>query len=205
MTTDPIRLTILNEASRLTGGDRNKTYGEPIDNMRHFAGLISAYLGVVVTPGQAAIIMALCKVSRIEASPLHRDNYIDAAAYMAIAGEVNELEKAVKLEDAPNNNYWGAAVFFEVGGGATICILEGRSTTGPMCAYDKLLERWLNVGTHLPKISKCHLLRMDRGCEPYIRTANSLEELLKIAQEEEYRQCQTNHAKKVDRQPAIKS
>lgn len=85
---------ILTTALNLTEGDRNKTYGPPRKNLACFASLIRAYLSaksnVPFTIGaiDAAVIMCLIKISRIAANPKHQDNYIDLAAYAAIAGEL---------------------------------------------------------------------------------------------------------------------
>lgn len=87
-----LRGSILDEAKALTEGDRNKAYGSPKPNLTCFAKLIEAYLlglGYVVPLDavDGAVIMNLAKMSRISVNKLHQDNYIDAAAYSAIAGE----------------------------------------------------------------------------------------------------------------------
>lgn len=97
-----VRGGILFEARKLTEGDRNTIYGHPIDNMSNFAGLVSAYLRgrgrtIDLSPEDAAWIMVLSKVARtFSAAPFHRDNYVDAAAYTAMAGEcrkdIDEVE-----------------------------------------------------------------------------------------------------------------
>lgn len=84
---------ILEDARNLTEGDRNATYGCPVANMGQFADLVTAYLqpklteGHSLTPVDAAVVMCLTKISRIGVNPNHRDNYVDLAAYAAIAGE----------------------------------------------------------------------------------------------------------------------
>lgn len=101
---DTLRGQILDTAKNLTTGDRDKTYGPPIDNLTVYAELVSAYLiGKVKTSidikealmnldaVDAAILMVLAKVSRIAMNRGHKDNYVDGAAYMAIAGECDEL------------------------------------------------------------------------------------------------------------------
>jgi hypothetical protein len=95
--TNPVestRAAILRVASELTTGDRAQTYGSPVDNMRCFADLVSAYLTTAVglstplTPEHGAMIMTLAKIARTASPTLrHADNYIDGAAYFAIAGE----------------------------------------------------------------------------------------------------------------------
>lgn len=92
---DPIRIAMLKTAIQLTGADRQAVYGDSKTNMDHFAGLINAQFknklnsgsAFEFSPEDAAIIMVLAKVSRISVGIYHPDNFIDAAAYVAIAGE----------------------------------------------------------------------------------------------------------------------
>ena len=90
------RTDILDTAKALTTGDRNKTYGEPRVNLGFYADLCNAYLSGIadvrgpdhfLTSTDAAILMALAKISRIIVNSKHADNYIDGACYLAIAGE----------------------------------------------------------------------------------------------------------------------
>jgi len=87
-----LRGDILKEASRLTHGDRNKNYGDPLTNHQRIAALWSVYLETEITPAQAAICLALVKVARLIESPDHIDSFIDGAAYFAIAGEIANCE-----------------------------------------------------------------------------------------------------------------
>lgn len=94
---EPRRVQVLLKAARLTGGDRNKTYGEPKVNMvashelkhlfwQHWR---KCHPGVDAEgPWVEAIEMALTKLGRIATGQFHEDNYIDAAAYIAIACEL---------------------------------------------------------------------------------------------------------------------
>lgn len=93
---NPPRKDILLTAINLTCGDRNKAYGSPVDNMRNTASLMTTYIkgkyGVKIslTPEDAAIFLVMVKLARL-CSPAHTpDNYIDAAAYVAMAGECRE-------------------------------------------------------------------------------------------------------------------
>jgi hypothetical protein len=79
---------ILKEADRLTHGDRNKNYGKPLTNHERIAGLWSIFLETEITPGQAAMCLALVKVARVIETPDHLDSYVDLAAYAAICGEI---------------------------------------------------------------------------------------------------------------------
>jgi len=65
-------------------------YGHPADNMQHAAMLISAYLQMPVMDYQVCAILALVKVARASTgNPEKADNYIDAAAYLALMGELS--------------------------------------------------------------------------------------------------------------------
>jgi hypothetical protein len=79
---------ILDEAKRLTHGDRNKNYGKPLTNHQRIAGLWSIFLEQEITPAQAAMCLALVKVARLIETPDHLDSFIDGAAYFSIAGEI---------------------------------------------------------------------------------------------------------------------
>lgn len=94
--TTSVRETYLAEAARLTGGDRNVAYGPPHENLTHMADMVSAYLTgkynafLALDSEDMAWIMVMAKMSRTPASA-KADNYIDAAAYAAIAGECRDI------------------------------------------------------------------------------------------------------------------
>jgi hypothetical protein len=79
---------ILDEAKRLTHGDRNKNYGSPLTNHTRIAKLWSVWLQTEITPAQAAMCLALVKVARLIETPDHLDSFTDGAAYFSIAGEI---------------------------------------------------------------------------------------------------------------------
>ena len=90
---------ILSEATRLVGTDRQKDYGDKVENHNNIAKLWSAYLDTKVEPHDVAIMMALLKMARTKLGAVSKDTYIDMAAYGAIAGEIqfkkekNEINK----------------------------------------------------------------------------------------------------------------
>jgi hypothetical protein len=100
------RVQTLETAIALTGGDRNKSYGPPFDNMSDCAALWNAYVNskqacivrtvdsyeVKFTAEDVAWLMTLVKMTRTFQSGYHPDNYTDAAAYSAIAGECREIQ-----------------------------------------------------------------------------------------------------------------
>ncbi len=105
----PTRVQTLEMAINLTGGDRNRSYGPPYDNLSDCANLWNAYMnskmGCFVPTGDGvykanltaedvAWFMVLVKMTRSFNHGYHPDNYTDAAAYSAIAGECREIEGA---------------------------------------------------------------------------------------------------------------
>lgn len=95
----PTRVQTLETAIKLTGGDRNKSYGPPFDNLSDCADLWNAYINtkvgcltVQLNAEDVAWMMTLVKMTRSFQSGYHPDNYTDAAAYSAIAGECREIQ-----------------------------------------------------------------------------------------------------------------
>ena len=87
---------ILDEAKRLTHGDRNKNYGTPYQNHLRIAKMWSVVLEQEITPAQVALCMATVKIARLVETPNHLDSFVDGAAYLSIAGEI-----AIKGEVLP--------------------------------------------------------------------------------------------------------
>ena len=77
----PTNETILEEAQRLVGGDRNTAYGHPLEDMTRTGRIWAAILGVEsITAEQVALCMIGVKLSR-ECNAPKRDNRVDAAGY----------------------------------------------------------------------------------------------------------------------------
>ena len=83
----------LSHAIELVGGDRQKEYGDKVDNHNNIAKLWSAYLDIPVTAHDVAILMSLLKVARTKLGAVSKDTYVDMSAYSAIAGEIKFKEK----------------------------------------------------------------------------------------------------------------
>lgn len=100
----PTRADILSDAAKLTLGDRNTAYGDPYQNMQNIAGLWSAYIIVkyrghlldentfALSAEDIAHLNTLQKIARHMTGPYRVDNYVDSAAYEAIAGECALIE-----------------------------------------------------------------------------------------------------------------
>ncbi len=97
---------ILETALNLTEGDRNKTYGSPRTNLQILASLINAYTNgrPELNEVDMAIVMCLTKISRIAVNQNHEDNYVDLAAYAAIAGELAVPEPVYSKGATPNSD-----------------------------------------------------------------------------------------------------
>lgn len=90
---DPERVKILEDAADITSGDREAEYGPPAFNLQ-CAGelklLLRKHARRELTAGEwEAIDLAMTKLGRIVTGPKpKRDTYVDAACYLAIAGEI---------------------------------------------------------------------------------------------------------------------
>lgn len=82
------RTEILQWADDLINGERDAVYGTPQENFERTAALWSVILQQKVYPQQVGVMLALLKISRLVNSPDHLDSYIDAAGYLALAGEI---------------------------------------------------------------------------------------------------------------------
>lgn len=88
------RKELLEEAIKITTGDRNVQYGDPNADFNTTALLWSSYLERVMArqgyevhidlaSHDIAVMMILLKVSRLGWSPDHKDNWLDIAGYAA--------------------------------------------------------------------------------------------------------------------------
>jgi hypothetical protein len=102
------RSEILDEAKRLTTGDRQKQYGDAAQNYKAVGDLWGAYILALLTkngfeiidadgkeidlfaipPEDTLIMLTLMKIGREVSGNSKDDNFVDAAGYLALAGEV---------------------------------------------------------------------------------------------------------------------
>lgn len=97
-------MTILEEASSVVDGDREKTYGHPSLNFARTAVLWSVVFGHPVSLEQVALCMACLKIAREVHEP-KRDNLVDLVGYIRC------IEKMV---DAGDNVLEGVNVQEEI-------------------------------------------------------------------------------------------
>ena len=86
---------ILMKAAELISSKRQDTHGDCFKNHSQIADLWSVFLDdklkpmKEITPGDVAVMMCLLKISRSTMGDFNLDDFVDGAAYMAIAGEMN--------------------------------------------------------------------------------------------------------------------
>jgi hypothetical protein len=85
---------ICRRAAELVGGDRQRTHGDKVANHANIAALWTAFLrrklrdGATITALDVALMMVLLKVARTLTGNPNPDDYIDAAGYAGVAGEI---------------------------------------------------------------------------------------------------------------------
>jgi hypothetical protein len=97
----PFRATVLEQAINCTLGDRQDAYGQPSDALFLAAEFIRLYKQSAKSKYCAAhdqaLSLAMLKLARIACGAVgHTDNYVDAAAYFAIAAECQHLNVQVE-------------------------------------------------------------------------------------------------------------
>ena len=80
----PARAELLQEAERLTCGDRNAAYGDPVENHQHIADIFNAITGRDLSAREIALLHQATKIARRWHNPGHRDSYVDGMAYTGI-------------------------------------------------------------------------------------------------------------------------
>lgn len=82
---------ILQEADRLTGGERAQAYGSALADAQRAASILAALTGWDVRPEQWPLVMLTLKLSRLSQAPecWHRDSAVDLAGYARVAEMVH--------------------------------------------------------------------------------------------------------------------
>ncbi len=86
------RAEILDTAKEYVTKDRADTHGDAESNFNLIALYWTAHLDTIVTAHDVAVMMTLLKLARAKSNPAHADNWIDAAGYSALAGEIGSGE-----------------------------------------------------------------------------------------------------------------
>lgn len=87
------RTHILEAADSLINGERQDQYGDPAVNFINIAERWAQIVGVQIDAWQVSLMMADLKIARMATTGKpHLDSLIDAAAYVALAAELSEVE-----------------------------------------------------------------------------------------------------------------
>ena len=92
-TLEPWSETVLEEAQRITSGDRNGSYGHPAEHWKRTTGMINALFGTDFKPEDWGKMMILDKIARDFHNPL-RDNIVDVSGYARCIERVRERTDA---------------------------------------------------------------------------------------------------------------
>lgn len=83
------RKELLEQAAKITNGERQEHYGTPENNFARIAELWNAYTGTAqFSAYDVAAMMILLKTARIASDPKHLDSWIDIAGYASCGGEI---------------------------------------------------------------------------------------------------------------------
>ena len=98
MDSTPDRAWLLRKAEKIVCGERNKDYGEPVENMKRTAAMFSAYLGDrrELDSTDIAAFGIILKLGRLSHDRGSADSWLDVAGYAAIGFEASEVEKSKK-------------------------------------------------------------------------------------------------------------
>lgn len=83
------RSEILKLADSLITEDRAKVYGDAKRMHQTIAKLWGGILNRQIEPHEVALCMAALKIARLTHAPYHEDSWVDAAAYIALGGELS--------------------------------------------------------------------------------------------------------------------
>lgn len=83
---------ILEEALRITSGERNNAYGPPTQDFARTAAMWSAIFGRKFSPHEVAMAMMCLKLSRMSWDPSNRDHHCDLAGYARCGWQCVEHE-----------------------------------------------------------------------------------------------------------------
>lgn len=106
MAYDTPRGELLDEASQLIHGDRNRTYGSPTENFENTAALWTIQLrnklktNETITGAEVALLMIHLKMARTINQP-KRDNFLDVAGYAACGWEAAKASTEPRVLTPP--------------------------------------------------------------------------------------------------------
>ena len=98
------RKECLEQASKITQGERQENYGTPEDNFKRIADLWSVYLEQDIQPHDVAAMMSLMKIARLMNQPNHQDSWVDLAGYAACGCEITTKEPTACVDTEDDND-----------------------------------------------------------------------------------------------------
>lgn len=116
---------ILDEAKRLTTGDRQADYGDASESFAKVGIVWEQIIGVPVSATQVALMMSALKIIRATESPAKADNWVDLAGYAALGGEIagssdvpfkEKVKEALLKRGGPSSKLCGASNEYVRGG-----------------------------------------------------------------------------------------
>lgn len=83
---------ILQEAQRITSGDRQQAYGDAREDAQRWATMFGALTGLDVKAEHFPLAMLCVKLSRLAQAPdcWHRDSVVDIAGYARVAEKIHD-------------------------------------------------------------------------------------------------------------------
>ena len=88
----PEQKSILKEAYDIIHGDREKTYGNPVNNLEMIADLWTSYAGRKFSANDVCCMMVLLKLARLKNQPDHRDSQVDIAGYIGLLDRIQNTD-----------------------------------------------------------------------------------------------------------------
>lgn len=88
--------SVLEDASEIIDGERQKSYGHALPNHERIAALWTAWLAHregdprVLEPEDVVAMMVLVKLARLQNDPTHRDSLTDLAGYAGVWEKIND-------------------------------------------------------------------------------------------------------------------
>ena len=92
---------ILLEAQRLINTERQEVYGPALENHTDIKAMWQVVFDRCegeLKPHHVALMMALLKICRVCRTETHMDSFVDAAAYIALSGEMSQSQDENQLE-----------------------------------------------------------------------------------------------------------
>lgn len=89
------REQVLEAAIKMVNGGREQDYGSVENNFARIANFWTAYLqnrgfpSLILTGTDVALMMVMFKMARLQATPVHRDSWVDMAGYAACGAGLN--------------------------------------------------------------------------------------------------------------------